>query len=119
MTIPSHSEAQSATEESLRRELAASQAEARALRAQLEAITGLGARLESLQRELGEPTSSTDGPYLVFATVGGSYEVVEAAGPLPAPGATVEVHGTTQLVLRHGPSPLAGSALPCVYTIPV
>jgi hypothetical protein len=117
----------------LRLELSAARAEIAGLRLQLAAARSELDRQrqavdhdgqDELERKLGELQSvlpavaPADGPYLVLACVGGSYELVEAAGAVPAPGERVEVLGRPQLVLRIGPSPLAGSTLPCVYTIP-
>jgi hypothetical protein len=59
-----------------------------------------------------------DARHLVFATSGTAYEIVELAGPSPAPGDVVELESGRHLVVRVGTSPLAGSRLPCAYTIP-
>jgi hypothetical protein len=56
--------------------------------------------------------------HLVFATIGTSYEIVELDGPPPAAGDVIELESGTHLVVRVGSSPLAGSRLPCAYTIP-
>jgi hypothetical protein len=108
--------------ESVRRELAAARAELEsrrhagaALESELERLRG---QLASRPQRSDEIAVTTQGPYLVFATVEGAYVLIETAGALPAAGEAIEVHGTTHHVLRLGPSPLAGSALRCVYTIP-
>lgn len=59
-----------------------------------------------------------EGPHLVFASVGGSYALVEANGAVPVPGDVVELDGTRHVVTRVGASPLAGATLACAYTIP-
>jgi len=56
--------------------------------------------------------------HLVFATIGTSYEIVELDGQPPAPGDVIELESGRHLVVRVGTSPLAGSRLPCAYTIP-
>ena len=61
-----------------------------------------------------EPTAR----HLVFATIGTAYEIVELDGPPPAPGDVVELESGRHLVVRVGSAPLAGSRLPCAYTIP-
>jgi cell pole-organizing protein PopZ len=56
--------------------------------------------------------------HLVFVTLGSAYEIVELDGPAPTPGDVLELDSGRHLVVRVGASPLAGSRLPCAYTIP-
>ena len=65
-----------------------------------------------------QPDEQPDARHLVFATSGTAYEIVELDGPPPAPGDVVELESGRHLVVRVGTSPLAGSRLPCAYTIP-
>ena len=65
-----------------------------------------------------QPDEQPDTRHLVFATSGTAYEIVELDGPPPAPGDVVELESGRHLVVRVGTSPLAGSRLPCAYTIP-
>jgi hypothetical protein len=48
-----------------------------------------------------------------------AYELVERAGPPPAPGAHVEVAGvaSAQVVTRIGSAPVPGTGLPCAYLL--
>jgi cell pole-organizing protein PopZ len=64
------------------------------------------------------PQQDVQPRHLVFVTMGASYEIVELDGLPPAPGEVVELESGRHVVVRVGGSPLAGSRLPCAYTIP-
>jgi chromosome segregation ATPase len=66
----------------------------------------------------GQPAEETPARHLVFVTLGAAYEIVELDGPPPATGDVIELESGRHLVVRVGSSPLAGSRLPCAYTIP-
>jgi chromosome segregation ATPase len=112
----------------------------RRLAAALSDQAATGAKLRMLEQELAERTrayvevadelarlhgsgsTETDGEagarHLVFATIGTAYEIVELDGPPPAPGEVLELESGRHMVVRVGSAPLAGSRLPCAYTIP-
>jgi hypothetical protein len=77
---------------------------------------------DELARMYGEsgaqPAEDSAPRHLVFATIGTAYEIVELDGSAPEPGAVLELESGRHLVVRVGASPLAGSRLPCAYTIP-
>jgi uncharacterized coiled-coil protein SlyX len=62
------------------------------------------------------PSPVAAGPYAVFATIGGTYELVEAEGPIPRPGESIELGGRMHAVVRVGRA--IGSDRPTVYTTP-
>jgi len=66
----------------------------------------------------GQTDEQPETRHLVFATIGTAYEIVELDGAPPAPGDVIELDSGRHLVVRIGASPLAGSRLPCAYTIP-
>ena len=65
-----------------------------------------------------QPAEESVTRHLVFVTLGAAYEIVELDGPPPATGDVIELESGRHLVVRVGSSPLAGSRLPCAYTIP-
>jgi len=74
--------------------------------------------LAKLHGTTPQATPEASPRHLVFATIGTAYEIVELDGPPPSPGDVVELESGRHLVVRVGASPLAGSRLPCAYTIP-
>ncbi len=67
--------------------------------------------------ELPAPVSNTvvEGGWLAFVTSPQGYTLVPQAGPVPAPGAVLELDGSAFRVLRHAPSPLPGDRRRCVF----
>lgn len=53
--------------------------------------------------------------YLMFVWTPNGYELQEAEGDPPEPGASVEVGERREQVTKIGPSPLPGDDRPCVY----
>lgn len=53
--------------------------------------------------------------YLMFVWTPSGYELREADGDVPEPGAEVEVGDRRERVTKIGPSPLPGDDRPCVY----
>ena len=53
--------------------------------------------------------------YLLFVWTPTGYQLQEADGELPEPGAEVEVGERRERVSKIGPSPLPGDDRPCVY----
>lgn len=56
-------------------------------------------------------------PHLLFVWTPSGYQLREADGELPQPGAEVEVGEQRQRVTKIGPSPLPGDDRPCVYLV--
>lgn len=119
--------------EALERRLAAVAAEQRlaeetsaTLAAQLEERTRqYETAIAELQRaraaavvEEPEPAVPAEQAYLIFATLAGKYEILESVGAVPAIGDEIDVDRTMHAVVRVGGSPLPGSDVACVYTIP-
>lgn len=91
-------------------------------RGEVEAARVEAAALQRRRATLEEPAPAGEAEsvatrHLVFAVVGPAYHLVELDGPPPAPGDLVELESGRHLVVRVGASPLAGSRLPCAYTI--
>lgn len=53
--------------------------------------------------------------YLLFLWTPTGYQLEEADGELPKPGAEIEVGDRRERVTKIGPSPLPGDDRPCVY----
>jgi hypothetical protein len=84
-----------------------------AARERLGAVTQ---RLEASPRSA--PADGAAGPHLLFVPTPGGYELVDADGPIPGPGETVEVPGRSELrhrVAKVTRSPLPDDGRACVY----
>ena len=96
-----------------------------AVRSHLEArdreLTAAQARIDELEREREagrepEPVRVTE--HVVFVRTGARYALVEADGPPPEPGTTLELEERDYVVLKLGRSPFPGDDRPCVFAEP-
>jgi hypothetical protein len=64
----------------------------------------------------GETPEQSDELHVLFVPTADQYRLIERKGAAPAVGEVVRVSGGARFrVLRVGPSPLPGNAVPCVY----
>jgi hypothetical protein len=81
-------------------------------------------RAEALERERAPVSAmATTAPVMrsdvhLLVVPGGGYRLVEADGPVPEPGAAVELGGVVYRVTRSGPSPLPGDDRRCGFVEP-
>jgi hypothetical protein len=64
----------------------------------------------------GESPEHVDELHVLFVPTADQYRLIERKGAAPVAGEVVRVSGGARFrVLRVGPSPLPGNAVPCVY----
>jgi hypothetical protein len=63
-----------------------------------------------------DDAEQSDELHVLFVPTADQYQLIERKGAAPAEGEVVRVSGGARFrVLRIGPSPLPGKAVPCVY----